>query len=146
MFTGVGHQKNDLGLMCLVAGLFFFWKLLHPRGREPAAERVDKWDVLLIAMLTWLLYMSNSQTSLSCLVVGVLIMLVARLPPIAGHPRRLVPTVVAGGVLFSTLEATIGLKDRILELLGRDASLTNRTELWDVVLSQVTNPFLGAGF
>jgi exopolysaccharide production protein ExoQ len=146
MFTGVGHQKNDLGLMCLVTGLYFFWKLLQPRGREPAAERVDKWDVLLIAMLTWLLYMSNSQTSLSCLVVGVLIMLVARLPPIAGHPRRLVPTVVAGGVLFSTLEATIGLKDRILELLGRDASLTNRTELWDVVLSQVTNPFLGAGF
>ena len=146
MFTGVGHQKNDLGLMCLVTGLYFFWKLLQPRGGEPAAERVDKWDVLLIAMLTWLLYMSNSQTSLSCLVVGVLIMLVARLPPVAGHPRRLVPTVVAGGVLFGTLEATIGLKDRILELLGRDASLTNRTELWDVVLSQVTNPFLGAGF
>ena len=41
---------------------------------------------------------------------------------------------------------TIGLKDRILELLGRDASLTNRTELWDVVLAQVTDPIVGAGF
>jgi exopolysaccharide production protein ExoQ len=146
MYTGVGHQKNDLGLMCLVTGLYFFWKLLQRRDRAPAAERIDRWDVLLIAMLAWLLYMSNSQTSLACLVVAVLVMGVARLPLLSGRPRRLVPSVVAGGIAFATLEATIGMKDRILELLGRDVSLTNRTELWDVVLGHVTNPVLGAGF
>jgi hypothetical protein len=27
MFTGVGHQKNDLGLMCLLAGIYAFWEL-----------------------------------------------------------------------------------------------------------------------
>ncbi len=65
---------------------------------------------------------------------------------IAGRPRQLVPIVVVSGVVLATLQLTIGLKDRILELLGRDASLTNRTELWDIVLAQVTNPILGAGF
>src|SRR5262249_24610187 len=31
MFTGVGHQKNDLGLMCLLAGIYVFWELLQWR-------------------------------------------------------------------------------------------------------------------
>ena len=31
MFTGVGHQKNDLGLMCLMAGIYVFWELLQRR-------------------------------------------------------------------------------------------------------------------
>src|SRR5262245_28441421 len=31
MFTGVGHQKNDLGLMCLLAGIYVFWELLQRR-------------------------------------------------------------------------------------------------------------------
>jgi O-antigen ligase len=146
MFTGVGHQKNDLGLMCLVTGIYFAWKLLQPRDHGAAAERIDRWDALLMLMLSWLLYMCNSQTSLSCLVVAVAIMLVARFPMISGRSRRLVPTVVVGGIIFTTLQLTIGLKERILELLGRDPSLTNRTELWDVVLAQVTNPLIGAGF
>ncbi len=33
MFTGVGHQKNDLGLMCLVTGIYFAWKVFQPRDR-----------------------------------------------------------------------------------------------------------------
>jgi len=31
MFTGVGHQKNDLGLMCLVTGIYFAWQLILDR-------------------------------------------------------------------------------------------------------------------
>jgi exopolysaccharide production protein ExoQ len=31
MFTGVGRQKNDLGLMCLLAGIYVFWELLQRR-------------------------------------------------------------------------------------------------------------------
>jgi exopolysaccharide production protein ExoQ len=31
MFTGAGHQKNDLGTMCLMAGIYVFWELLQRR-------------------------------------------------------------------------------------------------------------------
>ncbi len=145
MSTGVGHQKNDLGLMCLVTGLYFFWKLYDGIARpRPSASTGG----MCCSSRCWrgCCYMSNSQTSLACLVVAVLVMGVARMPLLSGRPRRLVLSVVAGGIAFATLEATIGMKDRILELLGRDVSLTNRTELWDVVLGQVTDPVLGAGF
>jgi exopolysaccharide production protein ExoQ len=33
MFTGAGHQKNDLGLMCILAGIYVFWELLQRRPR-----------------------------------------------------------------------------------------------------------------
>lgn len=146
MYTGVGHQKNDLGLMCLVTGIYFFWKLLQKRRGQEVAEPVNTWDFALIAMLLWLLRVSDSQTSLACLVAVVLCLLLARLPPLAFRVSRVVP-VLAGAVLCAVaLESTFHLKDTALALLGRDPSLTNRTDLWAVVRSFETNPYVGAGF
>jgi O-antigen ligase len=44
------------------------------------------------------------------------------------------------------LDATFHIKDLILGLLGRDATLTDRTALWEVVRSQEANPIIGVGF
>src|SRR4051812_26582438 len=62
MYTGVGHQKNDLGLMCLTAGLYFAWTMIQ-RKDEGRPQRTDWLDLLLIGMMAWLLRMSDSQTS-----------------------------------------------------------------------------------
>ena len=146
MYTGIGHQKNDLGLMCLVTGIYFFWKLLQPRDRSAAAEPFGVFDLTLVGMLAYLLYMSNSQTALTCLVVSVLIMLATRLPGIARAPSRVIPAGLVAALVLVALESSFEIKNQILTLLGRDPSLTNRTELWDVVLSQQTNSVVGAGF
>jgi O-antigen ligase len=147
MFTGVGHQKNDLGLMCLCAGMYLSWKLLQRRtGTRAAAEPIDRYDVILIGMLMWLLRMSDSQTSLSCLVVVTLLLLLARVAPVASKPARLIPIIVTAAVLFMVIEPTFHVKDQILAMLGRDPSLTSRVDLWDVVNKQASNPLLGAGF
>jgi O-antigen ligase len=50
------------------------------------------------------------------------------------------------GVSYSILDSTIGVRSYILEMLGRDATLTNRTEMWEVVARQQTNPIIGVGF
>ncbi len=43
MYTGVGHQKNDLGFMCLLAGIYVFWELLQRREKtHPAITRQHK--------------------------------------------------------------------------------------------------------
>src|SRR5262249_50894558 len=31
IYTGIGHQKNDLGLLCLITGMYFCWNCLQNR-------------------------------------------------------------------------------------------------------------------
>jgi O-antigen ligase len=146
MYVGVGHQKNDLGLMCLTSGIYFAWKLLQKRGAFALAEKTDIFDFLLIAMLVWLLRMSDSQTSVACLVTAVALLSLAKVPFIARKPSRIVTILVIGALSYSVLDATVHIRDVILGLLGRDPSLTNRTELWEVVRRQEANAWVGAGF
>lgn len=146
MYTGVGHQKNDLGLMCLITGVYFFWKMLQRRTGGEAAERMDAWDLALLGMLLYLLRVSNSQTSLACLALAVLCLLVARLPVLSAKASRVVPVLVCGVLGFAVLDVSLNITDTVLGLLGRDSSLTNRTELWSVVRGMATNPVVGAGF
>lgn len=146
MYTGVGHQKNDLGLMCLIAGMYFSWKILQKRRGAEAAEQADIYDVLLIGMLVWLLHMSDSQTSFACLVTTVVVLLVARVPFISANGSRLVAVLAIAALSYSFLDATFHVKDSVLVLLGRNPSLTGRTELWEVIRRQEAHPIVGAGF
>ena len=62
MYTGVGHQKNDLGLMCLITGIYFSWQLLQDRPHFAAWSRPAQWRIYaLAAMAAWLLYMSKQS-------------------------------------------------------------------------------------
>jgi exopolysaccharide production protein ExoQ len=147
MYTGVGHQKNDLGSMCLIAGIYLFWKMLQRRRSQGnAVETIDRYDVLLIGMLVYLLRLSDSQTSLFCLVMSIALMGLLRISFVARQPSRVIVTVAAGVLVFVGLDSTLQLRDRVFTLLGRDPSLTNRTELWQVVQAQETNSVIGAGF
>lgn len=146
MYTGVGHQKNDLGLMCLTAGMYFAWKILQKRDGTEAAEKADIYDYLLIGMLVWLLRMSDSQTSFACLVTSIALLLLSRVSFIASKRSRIVTVLAVAAITYSILEPTFHIKDQILAMLGRDPSLTSRTTLWDVVSRQGANPIIGAGF
>jgi exopolysaccharide production protein ExoQ len=148
MYTGVGHQKNDLGLMCLLAGIYVFWELLQRREKTPPAfTRQHKIvAVVLIGMLAWLLHMSDSQTSFVCLVAAVLLLLLGRMPALARRPGRII------GVLFYAVPAIWLLKevpqvtDLAFSLLGRNPTLTNRTDVWQTLERFEVNPIVGAGF
>jgi exopolysaccharide production protein ExoQ len=148
MYTGVGHQKNDLGLMCLTAGLYFAWKIFQRRQSDTpsSAEKADIYDFGLVAMMMWLLLKSDSQTSLVCVVAATLILLVSRLPIVSKRPSRTLTVVVVAGMLYVVLQSTIQIKDQILEMLGRDPTLTSRTEIWSVVGDHEGNPIVGVGF
>jgi O-antigen ligase len=146
MYTGVGHQKNDLGLMCLTAGIYQCWKLLQRRNGQEWAEKTDVRDLVLIGMLAWLLHMSNSQTSLVCLLTATSIMILSRMPFIAKKPSRAVGILAVGAIGFYTLQAAFDIKATILTMLGRDPTFTGRTELWEVISRFEANPLIGAGF
>ena len=54
---------------------------------------------------------------------------------------------VAGTILLVLLAAdnSLGLSDMALRAMGVDASLTGRTDIWEVILEQDTDPILGEG-
>jgi exopolysaccharide production protein ExoQ len=140
MYTGVADQKNTLGLLCLIAGIGYVWRVLFRR------ELTDRNDLVIVAMLAWLLYMANSKTSLTCLILAVAILVCSKIPTVAVQPTRVVALTLYSTILFVAADALFEVQDHVLSLLGRDATLTNRTELWDTVKALQTNALVGTGF
>lgn len=147
MYTGIGHQKNALGSLCLVTGMYFAWQLLLDRATFHTWERARRWRLwVLVAMLAWLLRMADSQTSLVTLLLVISILWVSRLGFVERSPKRLVGLLVLGALLLLSLETVLEMKRELFALLGRRPDLTNRTDLWAILFDVADSPMLGAGF
>ena len=148
MFTGVASQKNGLGQICLISGIYFSWSFLYRNHSAPSTTDHLKllMHFLLVAMTAWLLFMANSATSLLCLVVAIGIFFLSRVPVIAREPGRIM---VVGGFLvflFGMLEIMIGVSDSVISMLGRDPTLTTRVPMWYGLLEMAEDPLVGVGY
>jgi O-antigen ligase len=143
---GIASDKNGLGKQCLLLGLFFFWNLLVARRFEDQRQRREEIGIALFClwMVWWLLTAANSATSFACLVIGAGTMLLLGSRFVSKHYFG--AYVVAGLLLAAIAEVTFGIYGITLSVLGRDATLTARTEMWPDLLSVPINPLLGAGF
>ena len=148
MYTGVGFQKNALGQICLLSGIYFSWNLLLGRRGESESGHRLHYSVyfLTLPMIAWLLYMANSATSLACTIAGIGIFVAGRHPAIVSKPRRILYIGIACAALFAIMEYAFGVKDYIILMLGRDPDLTGRTQIWEGYLSLVRNPIVGYGY
>jgi O-antigen ligase len=144
VYTGVASDKNMLGVLCLVLGFGivarFCEGLRDPQS--PARRTLATGTVLAMAM--WLLFISDSATSVVCFLVGsaLIVLSIWR----GGRPavvHIMVGTMILAGVGALLLPSAFVF---FVELLGRDATLTGRTELWSTVLALNTSPWFGAGF
>lgn len=148
MYTGVAMQKNGLGQICLLAGIYFLWVLLV--GRHDRTRLGGRLNVLLyltmMLMIAWLMDKADSATSLACLILVAGILVVSRLPPLVRNPRRILTLGLTAVLLFGALEVFFDLSDSIIGLLGRDPTLTTRTDIWGGLLTMAGNPLLGVGY
>jgi len=147
-FAGVTNQKNQLGEIVVVFGLILLWDWLAT-GRHKFKDLLDREiavRVLALLMGAWLLHMSHSATSLVCMVLGVGILLAGRLPVIRRNRKMLVNWSVGTLLLFLVLQQVFDIQGAVLELLGRDRTLTGRSEIWEAVRETRTNPVIGVGF
>lgn len=148
MYTGVTTHKNSLGVLVLVSLMFLVWDFA---GRPPdgrSRSLVSRFtDLSLILMGAWLLVKAGSATATGCTVVGLALMfLVSR-----NGLRKSVGTIeflaVAGTLLlWPTGIAQDVLDFFIVDILGRDLTLTSRTDVWPMLLSKADNPLIGSGF
>ncbi len=145
MYTGIGHQKNDLGFMCMISSIYYAWHFIL--CRKTGFRFWDKdniADFILLGMLAWLFHMSQSSTSMACAVIAASLFAAARV--LSREPGRILTWGAGVVLLYLVLDATFGLKAFVLHILGRDPTLTGRTEMWAILKEMVVNPLVGAGF
>ena len=146
-YTGVTTNKNELGRICLVLGLGFVWRFLA--ALRSARHRARKQQLLAfgvcLAMVLWLFWMAGSMTSWSCFLLASALMAAASLRLVA-RKTWLVHLMVLAIVLASVSTLFLDMGSGILETMGRDPTLTGRTDIWKLVLGMTGNPLVGTGF
>ena len=156
VYVGVTQNKNSLGMICMVLGVGCWWCLLQAfqsKNRYGWAIQIgnrDRWATMIahgavLAMSLWLLMIANSATSVVCLALGITVITLTSLIPIARQPAAvhfLTGTLQLGLISALFLDLGAGL----LSGLQRDSTLTGRTVLWDQVLRMTVDPLFGAGY
>lgn len=146
-WTGVTTEKNTLGLISVIYGLASGWRLIeaYRERKNPARIRtlIAHGVMLLIAM--YLLYEADSATSKACFVLAGGVMLVTSLRAIVRKPV-LVHLIVGGVVVGAFCVLFLGIGADLLSNLGRNSTLTGRTDIWRLAIGLGGSPLWGTGF
>jgi exopolysaccharide production protein ExoQ len=146
-YSGVTTFKNLLGMITLVCALGVLWSFVTTWHDRPARQ----WHHLfaqgmILGMAGWLFHIANSMTSLSCFILAGSVMIMANLVRVHRRPA-LVHAMVAGVIAVSVVALFFDSSGGMVQSLGRNSSLTGRTDIWRMVL-ELSKPraLLGAGF
>jgi exopolysaccharide production protein ExoQ len=148
MFTGVTTQKNSLGETVFVFGLFLLWdwvEIYRDRNqRDRKTQLAVRAGIFLVGL--WLLVTCDSQTSRLCLMLGIFVFWgcgrLLRMP----NGKSVLIACLAVGISLTVLDKTFGLSEMVIRAMGRNPTLTGRTEIWRLVMDQHTDPLVGMGF
>lgn len=147
-YSGVTTGKNALGSIVFICALFLIWDLIEMRSAS--IKKIDKVDlsvrILLLSMVFWLFSKADSQTALTCFILGTGILLLMQFPLATRHVRYLGTYSLSIGILILLLYVFPAIFETIVGLLGRDMTLTGRTDLWAELLRVPINPLLGTGY
>jgi exopolysaccharide production protein ExoQ len=144
-YQGAGGNKNILGRLCFVAGIYFVWRLLHATRDVPMKTKLI--SIVFLVMSTWLLYKSDSVTSMASLFIAISLLMCLKLNAIKRNIYNF--TWLAAGLLVVAVftEYVANLSAHIItDLFDRELTLTGRTELWQDVIALMGNPVFGTGF
>jgi len=146
-WTGITQGKNTLGMICLIFGTASAWRFVMTYRSDERKNRSRQLIAhgITIVLASWLLWIANSKTSLACYIIVMGIMAMMSTSKMFCRPAVLRIVIVSVVVTcFSVL--FLGIGGGALEAMGRNASLTGRTDVWKMVLQFVDSPILGAGY
>lgn len=147
LVQGVATSKNGLGEICVLFGLgsvWFFWRALRDSKSTRRTGRLIAHGVFLV-MVLWLFTISSMITALACFLMGSALIVATSIRSVA-RKSAIVHMMVAGMVSLSVFALFFESGGSLLTDLGRNSTLTGRTELWRVLLGITGNPLVGTGF
>jgi len=146
-WTGVASGKNSLGMICLIFGMACVWSLIEFYRTCRGSERRQRLFAhgLVVAMAVYLFWIADSKTSLACFVLVGAVMALTAISTWARKPAVVRTMMLSVAVCcFSVL--FLGIGSGALTAIGRNSTLTGRTDVWKLVLRFVENPVFGAGY
>ncbi len=156
-WIGVTTQKNSLGRLCLIAIFFFFWSIIKRRKEHhiAAVKYQTAIEIFLIIVAFYLLKGPSigamSATAVTSLTVGLTVFLgLLFMNKIKFYPgANTLMAIIAAGIIFGilTVFSSGTIVASFTDNVGRDATLTGRTEVWQNLLPvAMKHPILGHGF
>jgi O-antigen ligase len=144
-YTGVATSKNGLGMVCMIFGLGSVWQFMEARQGNAARRGPMLAHGIVVALAIWLFLWAHSMTAMLCFATGVAFLV------LTAHGRIVrsslaVHALVAAVLLSTCAVVLLGAGGLLLETLGRDATLTGRTAIWNYVLAMVQHPWIGTGY
>jgi len=146
-YTGVTTNKNMLGMITLICGLAAVWRFfkLYREKSAPDRRRHLFAQAVLVLFAVYVLLVARSTTSTSCFLMGSALIYAAGMPAFAKRPGRLHICVV-GLICLAAFPLFLGAGGGLLETMGKDPTLTGRTDIWKEILRVAPNPLLGTGW
>jgi exopolysaccharide production protein ExoQ len=147
-YQGATIGKNMLGGATAILMVFLVRDLLALGGKAAKPRRkVNLFCcVLLLIMGSWLLLMADSATSLACTLLGSFGLIALNLPFVRTRIKNLLGYAAGAAAIVLLASTFIDVGGSALSVLGRDSSLTGRTDIWKAVLAEKSNPIIGVGF
>jgi exopolysaccharide production protein ExoQ len=146
-YVGVANEKNGLGYICLILGLGSLWQFIAVWQSEPTSERRRRLVAhgVVLAMTLWLFWMADSVTALVCFLLGATLLVFTSARPWIRTPAA-VHSLVATIAIVVACGVLLGSGAGLAQAMGRDTTLTGRTQLWSYVLDMIVDPLFGTGF
>ena len=148
MFTGLTTQKNTLGQVVCVCALMILWDLLEilKCGSSKQFRLQVRIRIFMLLLAGWLLIHCGSQTSLVCLVLGVVTFWGTGHLLRMSNGRQILLGCLALAIGVAAVDKTFNISDIVIQALGRNPTLTGRTAIWSTILKQEIDPIFGVGF
>lgn len=147
-YCGIATNKNGMGAIAFICGVFLIMDFMTTWAKSKITSA--KMDVfikgVLIAMVIWLLRTAQSSTSIVCFVLGIAIITCLNTSFGKKQVRNLGMWTLGFLFIFIIIFTVPDFLAVFTGIVGRDATLTGRTEMWPVLLAQPINPLLGSGF
>jgi len=152
-WQGISTSKNTLGQIAALGVVYFSWEVWKSRKKFG-------WKNIHLLYLGIALYLlkgagSISMTSVSVSVFAVMVFFrvqsLRQRPNAARNFVKLVLGATTVLVLFVVTHSVVMFSEdsifgKIITGLGRDITMTGRTDIWHDVYAATTNPLLGVGF
>ena len=143
-YVGVTSHKNSLGALCLVCGLFLFWDLLTTWNIRNKTQKAI--TIIFLALIGMLLHDARSATSIAATYIGVCVLIGLSMPTVKNNLRTIKYFLFFIGITLIVIHLSFDLTSLTTSSLGRDETLTGRTQIWEEVLNMKTNPLVGTGY
>jgi exopolysaccharide production protein ExoQ len=147
VYCGVTTNKNELGCAILICGLYLINDFVGDERRKGKRKRIDiLCNIALIVMMGWLLKVSHCASALVCMIMAAGVTIYYGPWGKGKIESRIRKGAIAICLCVICMAAMPWIWSSLMDIIGRDSTLTGRTGLWQELMEANTNAIIGSGY